>query len=148
MGKSNAGNTEAGGTEPWDTISAYGQVDDFDLHPILRRAYRVAVLIERAPHASIEQTTASSAAFDLVKEINDVVLVLKGQAMLARAKADAYDLLIAKQPPEPADDAAVMWARDLDGTGSWHPCAKGDPGAVMFRAVDLVSNDALRGDRL
>lgn len=82
--------------EPWETIAAYGPVDDFDLHPILRRAYRVAVLIERAPHASIEQTAASSAAFDLVKEISDTVLVLKGEAMLVRAKADAYDRLISK----------------------------------------------------
>ena len=25
---------------------------------------------------------------------------------------------------------AVMWAREIDG--SWHACAKGDPGAVQF----------------
>ena len=26
----------------------------------------------------------------------------------------------------------VVWLRDLDGTGSLHPCAPSDPGAVMF----------------
>lgn len=26
----------------------------------------------------------------------------------------------------------VAWLRDLDGTGSLHPCREGDPGAMMF----------------
>jgi len=34
---------------------------------------------------------------------------------------------------EPRDDVAVMWARERDG--SWHPCAKGDPGAVEFHSA-------------
>jgi hypothetical protein len=36
-----------------------------------------------------------------------------------------------KSPGEPGGD--VLWARERDG--SWHACAKGDPGAVMFRAT-------------
>jgi hypothetical protein len=94
--------------EPWETVSASGPVSDFDLHPILRRAYRVACLIERAPHASIEQTNASSAAFDLVKEISDAILVLQGELMLVKAKGDAYDRLMerADRPqPLPAHSA-------------------------------------------
>ena len=98
--------------EPWDTITAYGSVDDMTLHPILRRAYRVACLIERAPHASIEQTAASSAAFDLVKELYDAVLRLKGEAMLLKAKADAYDHLIADENTRAAPPSAepVAWS--------------------------------------
>lgn len=30
------------------------------------------------------------------------------------------------------NDEQVVWLRDLDGTGSMHPAAKGDPGAVMY----------------
>lgn len=26
----------------------------------------------------------------------------------------------------------VVWLRDVDGTGSMQPCAKGDPGAVRY----------------
>lgn len=37
---------------------------------------------------------------------------------------------------------ARIWARDLDGTGSMHPCAKGDPGAVEFIRADLVEQMA------
>ncbi|BEV47309.1 hypothetical protein [Afipia carboxidovorans] len=33
---------------------------------------------------------------------------------------------------------ASIWVRDLDGTGSMHPCAKSDPGAVEFIRADLV----------
>jgi len=25
-----------------------------------------------------------------------------------------------------------VWLRDIDGTGSLHPCAKGDPGAIEY----------------
>lgn len=25
-----------------------------------------------------------------------------------------------------------IWLRDVDGTGSMHPCAKGDPGAIEY----------------
>ena len=49
---------------------------------------------------------------------------------------------------------AVAWLRDIDGTGSLHPCAKSDPGAIEFRPasaitalegeVERLSRDALR----
>jgi len=84
--------------EPWETITAYGNVEDMTLHPILRRAYRVACLIERAPHASIEQTTASSAAFSLVEELYLSISALIGKELLSRSKAAAYDILITDKP--------------------------------------------------
>jgi hypothetical protein len=30
----------------------------------------------------------------------------------------------------------VIYMRDLDGTGSMHPCLKGDPGAVAYEPVN------------
>jgi hypothetical protein len=30
------------------------------------------------------------------------------------------------------DDDDAIYMRDLDGTGSMHPCSKGDPGAIRF----------------
>ena len=37
---------------------------------------------------------------------------------------------------EPEDE--VIWARDLDGTGSMHMCAPEDEGARMFIREDIV----------
>lgn len=31
-----------------------------------------------------------------------------------------------------------IFLRDLDGTGSLHPCAKGDPGAIEFLPADRI----------
>lgn len=31
-----------------------------------------------------------------------------------------------------------IWSIDLDGTGSMHPCLRGDPGAVEYIRADLV----------
>jgi hypothetical protein len=39
---------------------------------------------------------------------------------------------------------AVAWLRDIDGTGSLHPCAKGDPGAIEFRPASAIT--ALEGE--
>ena len=33
---------------------------------------------------------------------------------------------------------AVVWLRDLDGTGSMHPCAPHDPGAIRYIREDLI----------
>lgn len=30
----------------------------------------------------------------------------------------------------------IVWLRDLDGTGSMHPCSKGDPGAIPYQRID------------
>ena len=57
--------------EPWDRITNYGDVN-MTVHSVLRRVYRVACLIERCG-ASPELTHASSAAFDLVKEVYDAL---------------------------------------------------------------------------
>lgn len=46
--------------------------------------------------------------------------------------------------PESAAVEAVAWLRDIDGTGSLHPCAKGDPGAIEFYPQSAL--DALRGE--
>ena len=45
-------------------------------------------------------------------------------------------------PPEVAEDIGLPeqrpsgWVRDLDGTGSLHVCAEGDPGAMPFYHID------------
>lgn len=36
--------------------------------------------------------------------------------------------------PDYIDDD-VIWCRDLDGTGSMHPCTPHDPGAIAFRRM-------------
>ena len=43
----------------------------------------------------------------------------------------------------------LVYLRDIDGTGSLHPCLKGDPGAIAFvplsdvRAVEDELNDVI-----
>jgi hypothetical protein len=54
------------------------------------------------------------------------------------------------------DAQTIVYLRDVDGTGSMHPCAKGDPGAVEFVSVaqtprpyfdaDLVNRQCKLGD--
>ena len=68
-------------SESWDTVTAYGNVD-MTLHPVLRRAYRVACLIERCG-ASPELTAASSAAFDLCGEIAAAIESLQARVAAA-----------------------------------------------------------------
>jgi hypothetical protein len=37
-----------------------------------------------------------------------------------------------------AEPDAVVWLRDMDGTGSMHPCLPDDPGAIRYIREDLV----------
>lgn len=37
---------------------------------------------------------------------------------------------------DPDKFAPVVFLRDVDGTGSLHPCLKGDPGAIAYVPVD------------
>lgn len=54
-------------------------------------------------------------------------------AKLQRVADDAAKLVAA------FDGGGTIWLRDVDGTGSLHPCAKFDKGAVAFvRAPDLT----------
>lgn len=80
-------------SESWDTVTAYGNVD-MTLHPVLRRAYRVACLIERCG-ASPELTAASSAAFDLCGEIASAIEALQERldAAYAAMRTDWRDLV-------------------------------------------------------
>lgn len=32
----------------------------------------------------------------------------------------------------------IAWLRDVDGTGSLHPCSEGDPGAIAVYALEEV----------
>ena len=41
---------------------------------------------------------------------------------------------------ETPDIVERIWCRDLDGTGSMHPCSKGDPGAVEFIPADAIEH--------
>lgn len=41
---------------------------------------------------------------------------------------------ISARPSVPSSDH--VWLRDEDGTGSMHPCSKGDPGAVRYVRAD------------
>lgn len=38
----------------------------------------------------------------------------------------------------------ILYARDLDGTGSMHVCAENDPGAIAFVAIDDEEREALK----
>lgn len=38
----------------------------------------------------------------------------------------------------------MLYARDLDGTGSLHICAQGDPCAIEFVEIDLKTWEALK----
>lgn len=80
-------------SESWDTVTAYGNVD-MTLHPVLRRVYRVACLIERCG-ASPELTAASSAAFDLCGEIASAIESLQARldAAYAAMRTDWRDLV-------------------------------------------------------
>lgn len=41
--------------------------------------------------------------------------------------------------PEPSvEPDGEVWLRDLDGTGSMHPCTPHCPGAVRYVRADLV----------
>ena len=39
-----------------------------------------------------------------------------------------------------------VYLRDLDGTGSMHVCAKGDPGAVEYIPVDCETHVVVPGE--
>lgn len=39
---------------------------------------------------------------------------------------------------EAVEPDEVVWLRDLDGTGSMHPCAPHDPGAIRYIREDLT----------
>jgi len=65
--------------EPWETTTQYGRAD-LTLHPIMRDAYKVAVLIERCG-ASEDLTRASSAAFELCERLFDVLMSLARQGI-------------------------------------------------------------------
>lgn len=42
------------------------------------------------------------------------------------------------------DFTPVMWARDVDGTGSLHACSQGDPGAVPLYITEITNDSSLR----
>lgn len=39
--------------------------------------------------------------------------------------------------PSRMEPDEIVWLRDLDGTGSMHPCAPHDPGAIRYIREDL-----------
>lgn len=93
--------------EPWETVTAVGNVPNMTLHPVLRRAYRVACLIERCG-ASESLTAASSAAFALVEEIYAALLErpkeARGPSSVVRA-GDAFTATFNREPTSPSDAA-------------------------------------------
>jgi hypothetical protein len=64
--------TKSADTKPWETITRSGR-SDLTIHPVLRRLFRVACLIEDCG-ASPELTAASYAAFEAVTEVQDVIV--------------------------------------------------------------------------
>lgn len=65
--------------------------------------------------------------------------------------ADAFGPGSIANKMTPMDE--IVWARDLDGTGSLHMCSPGDPGAVAYATadIDLVAAhrlDARENDQL
>jgi hypothetical protein len=44
----------------------------------------------------------------------------------------------------PHSQPGVVWLRDVDGTGSMHPCAEGDDGAVAYTPVLPPEDDAAK----
>lgn len=38
------------------------------------------------------------------------------------------------------DHAPVVWLRCVDGTGSMHPCSKGDPGALAYVPAETTDD--------
>lgn len=76
----------------------------------------------------------TSRTFELTRTSNGVYAIF-------RRPASALTLVIINQ--EELDELfrllgpiqegqQVVWLRDVDGTGSLHPCAPDDPGALMF----------------
>lgn len=43
---------------------------------------------------------------------------------------DAFPIRYFWECERPPEHEPIAWLRDLDGTGSLHPCAEGDPGAI------------------
>lgn len=52
-----------------------------------------------------------------------------------------------KRAPHPTPASDAVYLRDLDGTGSMHVCAKGDPGAIAFSPLATAALAAQGGWR-
>lgn len=86
-------------------------------------------LIETMAKIIDHATATNMAGYAKLKgfDISEVEELKRNNAAWNVAKSKATAVLSAI---EAAGD--VVYLRDLDGTGSMHPCSKGDPGAIAY----------------
>jgi hypothetical protein len=113
------------------TNPLFAMIPPTEKHPSLKIASRQAAeqltALKSVCSSEIPYNKCPDCGADMIEVCSGLENVSRGEAASSCRHSDYCE-----KPPKPVmrSDEPVAYVRDIDGTGSLHICAKGDPGAI------------------